>query len=184
MTGSNVRRRSASRFRLSALVLASLGLGLLPAAADDGPGKGPLFQVRLSKARDRFAVNQAVRGAYRRLGEPRCQAVLSDFTEPSGRTLKETLDAEGLSPQDHLNRLLFYEGPSASDCRLPGVLAFTRPGSRVIYICTSWFQEAFALNPTRAEAVIIHEVLHSLGLGENPPRSRDITARILERCTS
>jgi hypothetical protein len=184
MKGPNVRGRSAFRFPLSALVVTSLGLSLLASEADDGSGKGLLVHVRLNKARDVFAVSQAVRGAYRRLSDPRCQAVLSDFKEPSGRTLKEALDAEGLTPQDHLNRLLFYEGPLASNCRLPGVLAFTQPGSHVIYICTSWFQEAFTLNPTKSEAVIIHEALHSLGLGENPPSGRDITSRILERCTS
>ncbi len=30
--------------------------------------------------------------------------------------------------------------------------------------------------------MIIHESLHSLGLGENPPRSQDITSRVTERC--
>ena len=35
-----------------------------------------------------------------------------------------------------------------------------------------------------ARAVIIHEALHSLGLGENPPSSQAITARVLNRCGS
>jgi len=29
---------------------------------------------------------------------------------------------------------------------------------------------------------IIHEMLHTLGLGENPPSSREITQRVNERC--
>jgi hypothetical protein len=33
-----------------------------------------------------------------------------------------------------------------------------------------------------AEAVIIHEMLHTLGLGENPPSSTEITFRVLNRC--
>jgi hypothetical protein len=33
-----------------------------------------------------------------------------------------------------------------------------------------------------AEAVLIHEALHSLGLGENPPLSDYITERIQARC--
>ena len=32
------------------------------------------------------------------------------------------------------------------------------------------------------EAVIIHETLHSLGLGENPPTSDEITWRVFSRC--
>jgi hypothetical protein len=51
-----------------------------------------------------------------------------------------------------------------------------------VYICTAWFRETFELNPSRTEAVIIHESLHSLGLGENPPTSREITDRVVERC--
>jgi len=35
---------------------------------------------------------------------------------------------------------------------------------------------------TVAEAVIIHETLHSLGLGENPPTSDEITRRVFSRC--
>jgi hypothetical protein len=31
-------------------------------------------------------------------------------------------------------------------------------------------------------AVIIHEMLHSLGLGENPPSSKEITLRVMQRC--
>lgn len=37
-------------------------------------------------------------------------------------------------------------------------------------------------NPRRAEASVIREELHSLGLGENPPGSEEITARVLALC--
>ena len=33
-----------------------------------------------------------------------------------------------------------------------------------------------------AEAALIHESLHSLGLGENPPTSSEITSRVISRC--
>jgi hypothetical protein len=49
-------------------------------------------------------------------------------------------------------------------------------------VCTAWFREAFVTNPSKVEAVTIHEALHTLGLGENPPSSREITARVVERC--
>jgi hypothetical protein len=38
------------------------------------------------------------------------------------------------------------------------------------------------LNEAVAEATVIHEALHTLGLGENPPTSREITAGVLKRC--
>ena len=37
-------------------------------------------------------------------------------------------------------------------------------------------------NPREAEAMIIHELLHTLGLGENPPTSIEITRRVESRC--
>jgi hypothetical protein len=140
------------------------------------------FLVRLRQSRDGYVVSQALQGAHRRLGEPGCQAVFSDFTESTGRRLQEVLDEQGETGQSHLRRLYFYEGGEARGCKAPGVLAFTQPGSRVVYVCPRWFREAYETNPARVEAVIIHESLHALGLGENPPRSQDITARVVERC--
>jgi hypothetical protein len=32
------------------------------------------------------------------------------------------------------------------------------------------------------ELVLIHELLHSLGLGENPPSSAEITRQVTKRC--
>jgi hypothetical protein len=154
-----------------------LVLGLPALRADENA-----VQVRLRQSRDGFLVSQALQGAHRRLADPGCQAVFSDFTEPSGRTLQEVLDERGETGQSNLRRLWFYDGAEARGCRVPGVLAFTLPGSHVIRVCNRWFREAFATNPSKVEAVIIHESLHSLGLGENPPRSQEITARVMERC--
>jgi hypothetical protein len=139
-------------------------------------------QIRLRQSRDNFLVGQAVRGAHRLLADPGCQSVFSDFTESSGRRLQEVLDERGETGQSHLRRLLFYDGGEARGCKVQGALAFTEPGSHVVYVCNQWFREAFATNPSKVEAVIIHESLHSLGLGENPPSSHEITARVMERC--
>jgi hypothetical protein len=37
-------------------------------------------------------------------------------------------------------------------------------------------------NPSQTEAFLIHEELHSLGLGENPPSPKEINARVLAMC--
>jgi hypothetical protein len=158
------------------------GLGLLEAGPATSEGEEDGVHVRMSRSRDGFVVTQAVRGALRRLGDARCQAVFSDFSESSGRRLQEVLDDQGLTGQDFLGLLMFYDGAQVPQCRKPGVLAFTAPGSHVVYICTGWFRETFELNPARTETVIIHESLHSLGLGENPPSSHEITERVLARC--
>jgi hypothetical protein len=160
-----------------------LGLAALPANAGDSPLDEEIAShVRQFRSRDAFAVVQAVQGAHRRLADSRCQAIFSDFAKASGQGLQEVLDEQGQTGQSHLRRLLFYDGAQISGCRAPGVLAVTQPGSRAIFICSSWFRQAFELNPRKVEAVIIHESLHSLGLGENPPRSQDITAQVVTRC--
>jgi hypothetical protein len=171
----------ASRRFVLVVLLAAIAV---PARAGDSTLEGEEIasHVRQFRSRDAFAVVQAVQGAHRRLGDSRCQAIFSDFAKASGQGLQEVLDEQGQTGQSHLRRLLFYDGTQISGCRVPGVLAVTQPGSRAIFICTSWFRQAFELNPRKVEAVIIHESLHSLGLGENPPRSQDITARVVARC--
>jgi len=42
--------------------------------------------------------------------------------------------------------------------------------------------EAARRDPILADAALIHESLHSLGLGENPPSSLEITSRVISRC--
>ena len=41
---------------------------------------------------------------------------------------------------------------------------------------------ADANRPSDAEDLIIHELLHSLGLGENPPTSSQISSQVMRRC--
>jgi hypothetical protein len=67
-------------------------------------------------------------------------------------------------------------------CRHPDVIAGTTPGSRVVYLCGTRFWRLQAHDPVRAEAILIHEFLHTLGLPENPPDSRTITEAVLARC--
>jgi hypothetical protein len=159
-----------------------IGAGVLALAVPALGAQEIAFHVRLRQSRDGFLVSQAIRGAHRRLSDPGCQKVFSDFSDAAGRRLQDVLDESGQTGQSHLQRLLFYDGTEAQGCRADGVLAFTQPGSRVIYVCTSWFREAFVTNPSKVEAVIIHESLHTLGLGEDPPSTREITARVVERC--
>ena len=77
--------------------------------------------------------------------------------------------------------VLFYDGSNEGPCRRPRVHAFTAPGSRLVRVCPSLGRLA-AAEPERAEALVIHEVLHTLGLEENPPSSEDITAAVEKRC--
>lgn len=142
--------------------------------------------VRMADARADASVRRAVAGAYERLAEPECQALLGRFRDASGRTLRENLDAAGETAQDYLaRRVFFYEGYHLATCRSRRArkgLAVTEPGSRVIFVCSQRFGDLQERNPAEAEAVILHEMLHSLGLGENPPSSTAITIAVTRNC--
>jgi hypothetical protein len=126
-------------------------------------------------------VRRVVQGAARRLGEPSCAAVLADFRDPAGRALRDRLDALDLDAPTYARRVFFYDGSNEGPCRRPRVQAFTAPGSRVVRVCPALGRLA-ASAPRRAETVVIHEVLHTLGLGEDPPSSDEITAAVERRC--
>lgn len=111
--------------------------------------------------------------ARERLADPSCQGVLADFTDGAGRRLDLLLRARGRTPQEQLDSLGFESGLGRPGCSR-GQLAFTQIASRVVSICLRPFT---LLPPAKQEAVLIHEMLHTLGLGENPPESAAITAR-------
>ncbi len=131
-----------------------------------------------------MAVRQAVEGAALRLDRPQCQQLFSDFRDGAGRPLQASLDQLGETPAGYLRGLVFfYDGASQRRCASGEVLGTTQPGSHVVYVCPLQFFEAYRRDTLLAEVFIIHETLHSLGLGENPPASLDITKRVMERCS-
>ena len=129
----------------------------------------------------RFAVQRAVAGALRRLDRPECGAVLSDFRDAEGRTIREKLDLLSETPRSYLTRLTFRE-VIGHRCQDATTAAFTRIGSREVFICGSQFWTEYRINPPYIEAVIIHEMMHTLGLPENPPSSLEINTAVLRRC--
>jgi hypothetical protein len=138
--------------------------------------------VRLTSGWLAEPLRRAVRGAASRLADPSCAAVLDDFTDRSGRRLRERLETLSLDTPSWVRRVLFYDGTDERLCRRDSRrYAVTIPGSRVVLACPPLFDLA-RRDPGRAEAVVIHEVLHTLGLGENPPPSFAITARVERRC--
>ena len=157
-------------------VAASRDVGAADNTAEETP-----FRVAVPHNEVAQAVKRALAGADRLLAEPACQEVLTDFRDASGRTLKEVLDGSDVSARGYLRWIVFSDGRGLKACR-NGTLAVTEPVSRVVFIRPSAFAEAASGHPEEAEAALIHEMLHSLGLGENPPRSRDITERVRLRC--
>ena len=127
-----------------------------------------------------FWVKESVQGAARRLRDPECVRIFSDFVDHDGHPLSEKLHNLDVSPDEYLLKSVwFLDGTRESPCDpLLRRTAITQVGSHVVFICPARFLEA----SQEREFTIIHEMLHSLGLGENPPSSREITDRVIARC--
>jgi len=64
---------------------------------------------------------------------------------------------------------------------MPGFLpVFVCPGNANAVV--SRFSSVQLRDPSYAEAMVIHEMLHTLGLGENPPTTFEITDKVRGRC--
>lgn len=130
----------------------------------------------------RDAVVRSLDGAAAWLKAAKCQLLLSEFADQGGRSLKERLGALDLTLEAYLRMLVFEDGERRPTCERPGILAFTAANSRVIRVCGRTFARASQRDPPEGPATIIHEVLHSLGLGENPPKPPYITYRVKKLC--
>ena len=102
--------------------------------------------------------------------------------DESGQRLSTRLVASGKPPADAFASLRFLDDRGAQQCRSSGTLAFTRTGSWFIRVCGEQFRHAFQRNRTATEIIVIHEFLHALGLGEDPPTSEAITEQVNVRC--
>jgi hypothetical protein len=161
-----------------AFVILSLG-----ASRETRPGDDD-FALRslMPPGAQHHALRRAVLGARQRLARPECQQLFSEFKDASGRTLQHKLDALGQTAASYLGLILFADGARWRRCQDPSIFAMTDQGSRVVYVCGRQFAFVDGNNPSQTEAFLIHEELHSLGLGENPPSAKEITARVLALC--
>ena len=97
-------------------------------------------------------------------------------------TLAERLVQTGRSAPDYLARLEFRDGRDESLC-LPGrVSAFTFVGGSTVWVCPGGALAFPRQDWGAGPAALIHEMLHTLGLAENPPTPSEITQRVRERC--
>lgn len=137
----------------------------------------PFFVDRKLDAGIRTALEEAAH----RLADERCRDVLGDFTDGAGRRLDENLASIGQSMPAYLGLVLFYDGSRTEACENERVLAWTHPGTRAVRVCESFFRWQ-RRDPGYAADILIHEALHTLGLGEKPPLPAAITAKVIERC--
>lgn len=168
---------SSSR-RCVAIVLSMLGFVAGPSASGRA-GESNTKNV-LVTGPDALLIVQALAGARRKLGTPACRRLLTDFTDADGRTLAENLGS--VAPADYLGQLVIRDGeiPKGSRrCWHSAAGAFTTQGTPVVFVCGVNFRSQ---GPRLRENALIHEMLHSLGLGENPPTSQEISRQVANRC--
>jgi hypothetical protein len=168
------------------LVAAGLAAAAAAAARSESPlppaGVQPFAIPFFIDAKLGDGIRGALVEAARRLSTSRCQDLLGDFTDERGLTLAANLQATGQTLPAYLGYVLFYDGSATEPCRAERVLAWTSPGSRAVHVCPAQFSYWQRANPGYAATIVIHETLHTLGLGERPPTSGEITAKVIERC--
>jgi len=170
-------RRVARLRQAPGAVLALALLGVHPAAAFD-TFPAPRVDTSLNPW-----VPPLLNLAAAWLETPGCRQVLFDFEDSrTGQPLAQRLAATGLTATAYVTSLSFLDGSGTDTCERSFVEAHTTVGGGTIFVCrTEFFRKAKA-DRTDATAILIHEVLHSLGLSENPPTPSEINRGILKRC--
>lgn len=180
MNGAGWTSRRVARVLLAGGLAVGNGVG--SSASEPVPDAGAWPRVQIQDPLTGWSVRWALTGASLLLADERCQAIFSDFRDQRGRPLHEKLTELDRTGQGYLELIYFMDGSSLRLCQDSHALAITAPGSRVVFVCGRRFVNAGAESSTHTRATVVHEALHSLGLGENPPSSRDITYQVLRRC--
>jgi hypothetical protein len=157
------------------------------AAQEGGAASAPVVvtpawtRLRIPDPLGQLAARSALDLAWERLGQAGCAGVASAFTDLAGHPLDDRLRALDVDLQTYLTMVIFIDGSRETPCR-SGVVAFTTPGGRVVRVCIDELKRTWQQDPERTVASFIHEMLHTLGLDENPPSSAEITRRVLAAC--
>lgn len=136
--------------------------------------------IRIPDPVARAAAIAGLESAGARLMETNCRKVLTDFENRKGQTLADHLTSLDVDIQTYVRMVTFIDDSRHEMCEKGG-LFFTSPGSRVVRVCVEQLKQMKS-RPDHLAALFIHEVLHTLGLGEAPPSSEAITARVIARC--
>lgn len=174
---------------ISFVFVAATFLAFVGAASAGPKGPKPPALNRPLTSFDAAAVERAKSGASRKLHDPECLKLLTDFRDREGRTLDWRLETWGMSAAEYVQTIPFVDGSSRPLCQRRSVELLTTAGLAAVYVCpagaealNSRFAKVQFENPSLSESMIIHEMLHTLGLGENPPSSFEITEQVMRRC--
>jgi hypothetical protein len=168
-----MRPRSSVRF--GRYVLLASAVAAAPPVSAQGARRAALTM------RDAAVVERAREGAARRLEDAECRKVFSDFHDAQGRTIESSLGRWEMVPAEYLRTVPFVDGSGEPLCHRGKVMLVSTPNVPRVVVCPG-FAGVQRSDPGFAESLVIHELLHTLGLGENPPSSAEITERVQARC--
>lgn len=131
---------------------------------------GPLAQV-LAPVRDL---------AVERLGRTDCRKIFEELHDFTGRPVARRLEAGERSPSAHFARLTFVESPDGP-CAA-NLAAWSVAGDVRVRICSREFSALAGRDRRGAAAILIHEALHTLGVGEDAAK-QPLTAYVRRRCS-
>ena len=146
-----------------------------PQAARAQAGLAPLPAYEAQR------VEFAREGAMRRLKDASCHGLLEEFKDAQDRPLSVKLSAFSVSADQYLAMLPFLDGSERPLCRRGQSELLTVRGVARVVVCKPFLQTVDR-ERAMAEVYVIHEMLHTLGLGENPPSSQQITQVVKTRC--
>ncbi len=164
-----------------ALTTMAVVAGILGGAVATHAAEKPIYKRLVDASWESEAVRGALRGARRRLARSvsaGAQRLLRRLGPDAPREPRHT----GSDPEGYLDMLVFYDAAGSGRCSNPNILAMTSPGNRAIFVCAAQFAKKGLTDRRQTEMILIHETLHTLGLGENPPSSNAITAQVMSRC--
>lgn len=153
---------------------------LLVAFAGSASAQAGLRPLGAFEAR---TVDFARQGAIQRLRSPECRGLLEEMRAEDGRTLAARLEAFDVPVERYLAMIPFLDGTNRPLCRGGQSQLLTTRGVPRVLVCQAFLQTV-ARQRVMAEVYVIHELLHTLGLGENPPSSQEITRIVKQRCAS
>jgi hypothetical protein len=119
--------------------------------------------------------------AVERLGTEACRAMFEELHDFTGRPAARRLADGERSPSSHFVRLRFVErrdGPCAQGGR---VAAWSSPGDPLVRVCPRVFAAVAGQDRGEAAAILIHEALHTLGVGEDAAK-QPLTDYVRSHC--
>ena len=151
------------------------------ATSEKAVRREPWHLIRIPNPLARRATIAALESASAQLADADCRKILTDFEDGNGRSLADRLSSVAVDIHVYLSMVTFIDD-SRHKRRVSGVLALTSPGSRVVRVCVDELKQINAKQPDNMVAYNDPRDPYMLGLGEKPPSSRQITARVLARC--